>query len=605
MKQVNFNKISIKNFLSVGKEPVVIDFKPGLHIITGVNKDKQDRRNGVGKSTVADAIHFAVFGSTLRELKKENIVNNLIGKGCEVILNFTVVESDNTTEYKIVRTLEPSRCYLYINDEDKTRDTINNTTDFICNLLNTSQEVFQNCVIMTLNNTIPFMGKKKVEKRKFIEGIFNLEVFSKMLSELRTEHNEVKKEFEVKSGRHEEIERSITTHINSKNDFVSKRKSKREKYVQRQINNADELEKLRLKTFQVDSDEIKTLQKSIESVETGIDSCEQKVSVIDKSVSTHEAELKFKAQTLAKIGTEDDTCPVCLRPVTDHDREKLDQEIAAIKNELTTIQTNIKDSQANLNTVRALKDKLKQAKVNQTKTLNDHILKIQENEQDKKRVEQLEEWNSQLVQDLEQFNSETGQFDQVITEAQSRLDDVSNSIESIKHKLSILDVVKFIVSEEGVKSYIVRKILQVFNHKLSYYLRKMDANCMCMFNEYFEEEIIDEKGKVCSYFNFSGAERKNIDLACLFAFMDIRRLQGNVSYNFSVYDELLDSSLDERGVDLILNILRDRVEQHNECIMIISHRKESVKHGAHYKNPGEVIYLEKTKGITRRVAFTE
>jgi len=133
----------------------------------------------------------------------------------------------------------------------------------------------------------------------------------------------------------------------------------------------------------------------------------------------------------------------------------------------------------------------------------------------------------------------------------------------------------------------------------------MDANCLCIFNEYFEEEIVDEKGKACSYYNFSGAERKNIDLACLFAFMDIRRLQGSVAYNFSVYDELLDSSLDERGVDLVLNILRERVEQYNECVMIISHRKESVKIGSHYKNPGEVIFLQKENGITRRVEFKE
>ena len=78
---------------------------------------------------------------------------------------------------------------------------------------------------------------------------------------------------------------------------------------------------------------------------------------------------------------------------------------------------------------------------------------------------------------------------------------------------------KFIVSEEGVKSYIVRKILQLFNGKLQHYLRRMDANCCCIFNEYFEDEIINEKNKSCSYHNFSGAEKKNIDLACLFAFM--------------------------------------------------------------------------------------
>ena len=78
-----------------------------------------------------------------------------------------------------------------------------------------------------------------------------------------------------------------------------------------------------------------------------------------------------------------------------------------------------------------------------------------------------------------------------------------------------------------------------------------------------------------------------------------------VAYNFSLYDELLDSSLDERGVELVLGLLQERVEKYNECVIIISHRKESVNIGSHYKNPGEVIFLEKNNGITRRVDFNE
>jgi len=159
-----------------------------------------------------------------------------------------------------------------------------------------------------------------------------------------------------------------------------------------------------------------------------------------------------------------------------------------------------------------------------------------------------------------------------------------------------LDVVKFVVSEEGVKSYIVKKILQLLNNKLSYYLKRMDSNCVMFFNEYFEEQIVDDKGKICSYFNFSGAERKSIDLACLFAFMDIRRLQGDVSFNFSIYDELFDSSFDEKGTELVLGILKERIEKYNECMFIISHRKESMKMAT-----GDIIQLEKKNGITTRV----
>ena len=605
MNHIAFGRISIKNFLSVGTEPVIVEFKPGLHIITGVNKDKQDRRNGVGKSTVADAINFAIFGSTIRDIKKENIVNHVIGKGCEVILEFLVKDGEQTSNYKVVRMLEPSKCYLYIDDKDETRDTISNTTEFICKVLNTSQEVFQNSVIMTINNTIPFMGKKKVEKRKFIEGIFNLEVFSKMLAQLRAEHNEVKKDFEVESGRYEEAEKSHTTSINSKDKFIASRDSNKEQFIQRQKNNTNEIEKIESTVFQTDKEEIDKLKKSIATAEDNIDSCDEKINNINKQISAHEAEVKFKAQAVAKIGTDEDTCPMCLKPVTEHDREHIDAEIATVREEIGNLKDNIAIAKTNLSTVNNLKGVLKASKTAQSNLLNEHILKIKESDQNKERLVQLHEWNKQLAQDMEQFDIQTDQFDEAIKQAEERLRELTDKIDSIKHTLSILDVVKFIVSEEGVKSYIVKKILQVFNGKLAYYLRRMDANCICMFNEYFEEEIVDEKGNMCSYFNFSGAERKNIDLACLFAFMDIRRLQGNVAYNFSVYDELLDSSLDEHGVHLVIDILRERVEKYNECIMVISHRKESVNIGSDYKNSGEVIFLEKHKGITRRVEFVD
>ena len=205
MKYVNFTELKIKNFLSIGNDQVVIDFKKGLHIITGINRDKEDRRNGVGKSTVADALYFAIFGTTLRDIKKNFIANNLTASTCEVQLTFTVDDPQHgVNEFNIIRTINPSKCYIYKNGNDKTRDSIVNTNEYIHTVLSSTPEIFQNCVIMTLNNHIPFMGKSKNDKRKFIEQIFNLEVFSKMLHELRTNYNEVKRNFDVEITRLEE-----------------------------------------------------------------------------------------------------------------------------------------------------------------------------------------------------------------------------------------------------------------------------------------------------------------------------------------------------------------------------------------------------------------
>ena len=606
MKYVNFEKISIVNFLSVGDDPVVVEFGRGLHIITGLNKDKQDRRNGVGKSTIADAIHFAIFGSTVRELKKENIVNNINMKGCHVEVDMNIVDENNKSQsVKIIRMLEPSRCNLYIDGEDKTRDSIANTSDYICNLLNTTQEVFQNCVIMTINNTIPFMAKKKVEKRKFIEGIFNLEVFSQMLKRVRIEYNDVRRDCDIEVARFEESEKNIESLKQQKLSQTTRSVERREKLEGRYEDNVEELEKEAKKIFDTKSIDVDKILKSIETLTSHINNYEAKAIQINKKMSTCKTTVSFKNDERNKIGTADDTCPVCLKPVSEHDRSMIDSEKEDILLEMKNLKSEIDDCKTNLQTVHDLKIKLMTARDNQKELLTEHKQKTKESIDSEKRTEQLTSWNNEIDEEFKKLAQTSCEFDNLIDEASSRTSDIKGKVETRKSRLSVLDVVKFIVSEEGVKSYIVKKILQVFNHKLAYYLNKMDSNCICMFNEYFEEDIIDEKGKYCSYFNFSGAERKNIDLACLFAFMDIRRLQGNVAYNFSVYDELLDSSLDERGVDLVLNILRERVDKYGESIMIISHRKESVKIGTHYKNEGSVIFLEKENGITRRVEFSE
>ena len=241
-----------------------------------------------------------------------------------------------------------------------------------------------------------------------------------------------------------------------------------------------------------------------------------------------------------------------------------------------------------------------------TKILNINIKK-QERDNYEQQIENLAKSNVQLEGEKKSSSILHNTFDDEIKKLEGELSAAKKEVETIKEQINLTDIVKFVLSEEGVRAFIVKKILQMFNGRLAYYLKRMDANCICLFNEYFEEELFDEKGRECSYFNFSGAERKNLDLACLFTFMDIRRLQGDVSYNISIYDELLDSSLDEKGVEMVIDILRERVDKFNESVMIISHRRESVKAvgAAVGKFNNDVIFLEKENGITRRVEYTE
>lgn len=597
MKFIKFDKLTVKNFLSVGEETVAVTFDTGINVITGINRDKDDRRNGVGKSTIADAIYFTIFGNTLREIKKENVANNASSGQTETCVELTVIDNQRETKYSITRLLNPSKCYIYKDGVDKTRDSIANTSKYISDIICSSPEVFQNCIIMTLNNTVPFMAQKKNDKRKFIEGILNLQVFGDMLQHAKSEYSDVAKQLEVECAKYETTSNQIESINRQKQQQEQTIRDQLGKLQSRKKQNISEIEQLRQRSSTTITESVSDYEQKIQNAQTNINLCNEKHTNLITKISSIKTKNEHINNTLSKITTGAQTCPACLRPLADHDVQMIEKEKKELYDQLESNNMLLREMKNKLKTVDEIRKNLQLSITDNEKKINKQKIEIKEKDNLLKRINQLEQLNTEIENDMKDVSTNRTSFDNMINEMTDKLQSVQTVIDQHKQEINKLDIVKFVVSEEGVRSYIVKKILQLLNGKLAYYLKKMDANCMCVFNEYFEEQIIDEKGKICSYHNFSGAERKNIDLACLFAFMDIRRLQGDVAFNFSVYDELLDSSLDERGIDLVLDILRERVEKYNECVMVISHRKESVKFATN-----EIIFLEKVNGITRRVA---
>lgn len=595
MKKIIFEKLIIKNFLSVGEIPVIIDFKSGLHGITGINRDQVDRRNGVGKSTIPDAVHFALFGNTIRELKKEFIINNVTGKTCEVALSFSINNGKETEQYEIVRTLEPSKCFLYHNQRDITRDSIVNTTEYVMQLLQCTPELFQNCVIMTVNNTVPFMAQKKTEKRKFIEGIFNLEIFSKMLNKLRDEQSEVKKQLDTELGRQDEVIKSVNSLKEQQIKLHNEYTTRKETLTNRRIANNNELNTLTSRLSSYIEINVDDVNKNITLLAAKLTDCDEKIQDLGRQVAALETKNEFCFTTMSKIGTDKDICPTCLKPVTSHDIQSIKENKKKYKDEITQHEAEIKGLEAKILELNTLKTKINDAIKKGQNNINQSKLSKQQQENDTKRVAQLSAYNIQVNQDLQHLTDSSDSFNTVIQDTNTKLSTLTEVVERHKKIVNLMDTVKFVVSEEGVKSYIVKKILNVFNNKLTYYLKKLNSTALITFNEFFEEQIINDKGKIASYFNFSGAERKAIDLAIMFTFIDMLRLQGNVYYNIQFYDELLDTSLDETGVELVLNLLNELVSKNNFGIYVISHRKECSR-----LVNGELICLEKRNGITTR-----
>jgi DNA repair exonuclease SbcCD ATPase subunit len=600
MRYIHFKRLKATNFLSIGKKPVEITFRPGLNIITGRNFDKADRANGVGKSTIADAMHFALYGSTIRELKKENIVNDQAPDSlCEVELEFTCIQGDASNTYKIIRTLNPTKCYLFMNDQEITRSGVPQTTEYIIDIIKTSPEVFQNSVVMTINNTVPFMAQKKVEKRKFIEGILGLEVFGNMLLFVRHDYNENKRNLEVETTKFEEINRSLQENVKQKELYDVNKEKRLETLKTRQTNNGNELFLLKekLDKFEPVNNEAKAkLEEELKNFTSAKKVLASKLLEIERLITEANTHIKINTDRNKKLKKVDSKCPHCGKDLaeavnTQYEKDKSDciKEIEKYQEVLNANTPKHKDVTDKISKLEESLSKL------QTR-FNDFVIRKKEVENVNSRITQLEAWQQQLLIDIENLNKDSNNFERIILDITNRVNETKNGITALQFRLEIIENAKLIVSEEGVKSYIVKKIIEVLNSRLGFYLKKLESNSIVRFNEFFEEVITNERGKECSYFNFSGAERKAIDLAMLFTFQDIRRAQADVCLNLSMFDELFDSSLDEKGIELVLDILKERVDNYNEAIYIISHRKESKK----YCIGGEIIFLEKKNGITTR-----
>ena len=260
------------------------------------------------------------------------------------------------------------------------------------------------------------------------------------------------------------------------------------------------------------------------------------------------------------------------------------QQIKAIKDN----QTELKDLEATLTDTNTAIKALQEQKTSIKMAIQSYNYGL---ETIKNYEKEIIHWENSIIK----IEAVKNPFDDLIKTAEAKKIELAVLIAGFKEKIAIYDVIKHIVSDEGIKSFIIKKLLGVLNERINHYLVKMDANCTLMFDEHFEDKIINDRGIECDYERFSGGERKRIDLAILFAFSDLRRLQGDVSFNLGFYDELLDSAISVECSAKVFEILKERYTEYNESSYIITHKTENLKN----PNIDAIIYLVKSGGITK------
>lgn len=709
MKEVVFKKLTGKNFLSIGNVPIEFTFPSGINIITGHNFDKNDE-NGVGKTTIVQLFFWVLFGDTLAQLKNDQVVNDINKKGCYGRLEFDVTKNGKKKSYVIERGIKPSFCKLAIDgEEDKTLSTIDAVNQNIQKIISSTPTIFKNCIVLSMNNSTPFMAQTKTQRKAFVESMFRLEVLRVMEKTARNKWNELSRSQDINLETLKGLEGNKESFKQQKEAFDKSKEEKIETLKNRKSEYSKEIEKLKSDLEIIDENEYDGVKKTLaektkekESTAETLSLNKAELSVIDKQITSKESELAEKDITLSKLKVDikskvtdikfesgltlddkdkilsdliasipDDisnkkseihklglensehnktidkiknygsVCSFCRRPFSEEEQSNTDTQIKELqdtveknnteKEELTAgiLSLESKLKQANLlkEFILAFKEKskltddiksLKSERESVSEKLTPLISKIQniiveiESLTDKKekidstittnktiqsQIDNLKKFLVTVDSDIEKVKLEKNTFEILIEENEEKLTACQEVISETRKNLQIYDNIKFIVSEDGIKSYIIKKLITVLNDRIKYYLNLLESNAKLTFDEFFDDTLFNDKNLEKAYENFSGGERKRIDLSCLFSFLDIRRIQGDVRFNVIFFDELLDSAISSKACEFVFQILKERYDLYNENSYIITHRKEFKSDSKDLIN--NTIHLEKRNGFTK------
>lgn len=602
MKRINFKSLTVQNFLSIGQEPITVDFKEGLNIISGFNRDEGDIRNAVGKTSLQNSLYFAIFGTTPNEIPKQHIPNRKIGRNCKVTLDFEVITpSRGSEQFRIERSLAPTKLRVWKNGAEKTKSTIPETNKYIKEVLNANEEIFLDCIFMRANSTTPFMSKKKTDKKNFIESIFNLSIFSDMLKIVKDDVRDLRRSYDIENTKYQQLEKNKNQYMTSIADMqyenlISKSKQQEKiSRIEQQISDTKKKKEiLESQRVEIDESNERQMEDDIRHLDTFIS------TLIQKGASC-EAKISQLKQEIARIKSLDDVkvCPTCGRPfdkeeVSEEERQQRVDKIEKLNDALVTVNEAVKkiaDKRSQMESAKSFKnDELKILR----KSISDARL-IEE------RIRSCEDGISMLQDQIENILSHNQ--DSAIKEMQRLLDTCTSDLEvakelvdKLEQELSKLGVCEFILSDMGVRKFIVSKLLELLNGRISYYLKSLKSTFEFTFDEKFEESIKDVNGIECLYGNCSGAESKKIDLAIGFAFLDILKYHQQTEYNISFYDEILDSSLDAKSLECVIDFITNMSYDTAKCVYVITHKQDVA-----LPRVTEYITLEKVNGFTRRI----
>ena len=565
---IKIKELTVKNFMSVGNQTQAVNFaQQNLTLVLGENLDQggddNGSRNGTGKTTIVNALSFALFGNALTNIKKDNLINKINNKGMLVTLAF---EKDGM-DYRIERGRKPSVMKFYVNDQEQETDETDDaqgdareTQKDVDELLGMSHDMFKH--IVALNTyTEPFLSMRANDQRVIIEQLLGVTLLSEKAETLKELVKITKDEIfqenadiEAAKRSNDKIQQSIDSLTTRQTVWNSQHDAELEKIGRAII----ELESVDIEAELAKHGDLKLFEEKSAKLK----SLNKERATLDSAIAQAERSVKKYDDELAKL--KDKKCHACEQELHDHKHEEMS----------TNAVQHLNEAMKYFDKVSVDRNKI-QTEINAIGEVNTRPNTYYDTvEQALKHQNNLKTLETQLTVKAGESDPYQEQIDELRHTAMQTISwDGVNELTRLKEHQEFL--LKLLTSKDSfIRKKIIDQNLAYLNNRLTYYLDRMGLPHTVLFQNDLTV-LITQLGQDLDFDNLSRGERNRLILSLSWAFRDVwESLYQQVNLLF--VDELVDNGLDAAGVEGALAVLKKMARERKKNIFLISHKDELI-----------------------------
>ena len=541
-----FKKVRWKNILSTGNSMTEVDLNThNTTLIVG--------ENGAGKSTILDAICFALFNRPFRQVSKTQLLNSINEQNGEVQVEFSI----GTKEYKIIRCMKPNKFEIYCDNLMLNQDASN--LDYQKHLeqsiLKLNYRSFTQVVILGSSTFVPFMKLSSSHRREVVEDILDIKIFSSMNLLVKNKIKEINDDIKSIDDNTELTLQKIELQEQYIND-LEQNKDKIIKNNNEKINS----NKKTISKYSSDKTDLENLNDGLlteVSEQSNISNKLKKLNKLHSTISTK----KSREEKDVEFFMNNDECPTCNQVITNQFKTNVikqrEDKVSEYQDGLNDLDIEIQNLENRLQIIEQISIKLNEnnVKIGTLSTSIDTLLEL--NESLNKEIKEYEELGS-------------------TQENRKKLEELKDSLLVFEQRKAKLiedkhyhDIARNMLQDSGIKTKIIKKYLPIMNKLINGYLSSMDFFINFTIDENFNEIIKSRYRDEFKYYSFSEGEKMRIDLGLLFTWRAIAKMKNSTNTNLLLLDEIFDSSLDGTGTDDFLKILNTFKD---ENVFVISHK---------------------------------